>query len=327
MTLTFQFCPEALPFHTDFRVAGTQCHLSTNSHEILAVAARWRTATAHPAAHSFRMEILVDPALDSIADSRAHFRGLRHLVFASLPRNSFVVFDLVRRHVRGALSAHVASNDTFWNTLLLPITVGILGTTMGVAPLHCACLDRDGDALLVAGVSGAGKSTLAAALAHQGFALVSDDWTYVSQESQRLTAYGLSVPIKLLPDTARFFPKLLEFTPEAALNGELAYVMDARNSLGLAVRESSRPRWIFFLERTSAPGCQILPSRPEFVRQFFERSAEKLPTELADAKASRSRLIQKLAECPSWIIRTGASPRVTAALVGRFLSEVQDGAA
>lgn len=273
------------------------------------------------------MEILVDATLDSMAENLPHFRGLHHLVFASLPGNSFVVFDLLRRHVRGIFPVRATSDDSFWNALLLPITMGLLGTTLGVAPLHCACLDRDGDGLLIAGVSGAGKSTLAAALAHQGFALVSDDWTYVTEEETRLTAYGLSVPIKLLPDTTRFFPKLREFTPETALNGELAYVIDARLSLGLTAKGSSHPHWIFFLERTQGPGCQILPCRPEFVRQFFEQSAEKLPAELPDAKASRSRVIRKLSECPAWMVSTGECPRITAAVIGRFLTEAQDGAA
>jgi hypothetical protein len=273
------------------------------------------------------MEILVDSALGLKYGQSANFRGLRHLVWATIPPDSFIVYDLLRRRVRAVLSTSAASSDSFWNRLLLPITIGILGTTMGVAPLHCACLDREGGALLIAGTSGAGKSTLAAALAQEGFALVSDDWTYVSEEGPALVAHGLSAPIKLLPDAASFFPELQAHSLKTALNGELAYEMDPRASLGFSVRETSHPRSIFFLERSGIPGCRFVPCRAEYVREFFEKSAERLPAELTEAIAFRSRIIQKLSLRPSWIVRTGESPQRTAASIVRFLSEVRHGAA
>ena len=58
-----------------------------------------------------------------------------------------------------------------------------MGTTVGVMPLHSACLDHDGRGLLLAGNSGAGKSTLTVALARCGFSLISDDWTYISHDT------------------------------------------------------------------------------------------------------------------------------------------------
>ena len=322
MMMTFN--RQTLPFRTDFVIAGTRCVLATNSLEVLQSAARWRQEAPLQCSASFEMEVLVDPSMDNTAEQTAFFRGHRHLVFAFLPPRSFVTYDLLRRRVLAALSVTAARERSFWNHLLLPITIGVLGTTVGVVPLHCACLDHNGSGLLVAGVSGAGKSTLSAAMAGCGFSFVSDDWTYISKEGSTLIAHGLSSPVKLLPDTVRFFPHLRHCAPRTTLNGELAYEIEPSRTGGFAVKHSSHPRRIFFLERTSEPGCYFVPCRSDYVRSFFENNAERLPDELGQAKAFRASLIQTVSGCPAWILRTGESPQKTAEAISDFVGEARN---
>lgn len=321
MTVTIAFNAHTLPYRMDFCVAGARCFLSTNSHDILRSAARWRLAADQNAVQSFGMEIIVEPSMDKTPEHAAHFRGTRHLVFAKLPPRSFITFDLLRRRIYAVLSDAAARDSSFWSTRLIPITIGVLGTTLGVLPVHSACLDRNGNGALIAGISGAGKSTLATAMAQLGFSLLSDDWTYISKRRSTLVAHGLYSPLKLLPDAAAFFPALRQFTPRISLNGELAYEIEPAESIGLTVTGVSRPQSVFFLERTAAPGCYLLRCRPEYVREFFERNAERLPDELPDAKAFRSSVITTLSALPAWIVRTGASPQATAEYVNDFLLE------
>jgi hypothetical protein len=322
--MTFSFNRQALLLRTDFSIAGAGCVLSTNSEEVLQAAERWNKVQPRAQTNSFEMDIFVEAALDMEGMQRAHFRGLRHLVWVALPPRGLITYDLLRRRVRAVLTSRAAGDLAFWDSLLLPVTIGILGTTMGVAPLHCACLDRGGSALLVAGASGAGKSTLAAALGKRGFALVSDDWTYLTLGEAGLIAHGLAAPIKLLPDTTRFFSELGKFALRVTLNGEEAYEVDARRELGFAVKEMTEPKWVFFLERSKARGCRMIPCRAEYVKGFFEHCAERLPEELPQAKVSRSKVIQKLSERPAWILHTGESPQGTAAAVDHFLAEKQN---
>lgn len=319
--MTLALSPQALPFHTDFHIAGTRCLLSTNSRDLLWAATSWRPLPTQSVDTSFEMEIFVD-SCNPTREHSAHFRGLHHLVFAVLPPNSFVAFDLLRRRVHAVFSPSAASDPRFWNTLFLPITIGVLGPAVGVAPLHCACLDRGGTGALIAGPSGAGKSTLAAAMAQRGFALVSDDWTYVSRQQSTLVAHGLSSPVKLLPDAVRFFPELARFNPVTALNGELAYEIDPRASFDFEVKAFSHPRHIFFLNRTSCPGCHIDSCRPEYVRDFFEKNAERLPEEIPDARTFRAGIIKTLSECTAWVLQTGDSPGETAQALEDFLWEI-----
>ena len=319
MTITFD--THTLPYRTDFFVAGARCFLSTNSHNILRAAAQWRPATKQHGVQSFGMEVVVESSLDNIPEHGAHFRGTRHLVFAKLAPRSFVTFDLLRRSVYAVLSNAAAQDCLFWSTRLLPISIGVLGTTLGVVPLHSACLDRHGNGVLIAGVSGAGKSTLATAMAQLGFSLLSDDWTYVSKQQSTLVAHGLCSTLKLLPDAASFFPELRRFTPRISLNGELAYEIDPAESMGLTVTGVSWPQSIFFLERAAATGCYLLRCRPQYVREFFEKNAERLPDEIPEAKAFRSSAIGTISALPAWIVRTGVSPQATAEYLNDFLLE------
>ncbi len=323
--MTVNFDRTTLPYRAEVHLAGTRCFLSTNSREVLKASLYWQSTANLSAARTFHMKIIeADSCVPGIPDC-THFRGLRHLVFAKFEPGSFVVFDLLRRRVMGVLSPAASHDAKFWNSTFLPITIGLLGTTLGLAPLHCACLDRNGNALLVAGNSGAGKSTLTAAMAKQGFGVVSDDWTYVSGNGNNLVAYGLLAPVKLLPDAVRFFPELQRNALEETLNGEIAYQIDPATVFQAKVKAHSRPKWVLFLERTSKPGCQFIPCESEYVTHFFEKNAEKLPPELNNAIRARSEVIQSLSQCNSWILQTGDTPMQTAVAIDEFLSEVQFG--
>jgi hypothetical protein len=321
VTVIRAFDQKTLPFQTSCVVAGTSCLVSTNSYDVLHATARWRSAPATNCASCFEMQILVDEALDNLPEQAGHFRGRRHFVFALLPPRSFVAYDLLRRRAHATLSLAAAGSRAFWDTLLLPITIGVLGTTIGIVPLHSACLEHNGAGVLVAGPPGAGKSTLATALGKLGFALISDDWIYVSDQQSALVAYSLSSPVKLLPDAVRFFEELQNLSPRTTLNGEFAYEFDPQSSMQIATKNISHPRTILFLERTSTPGCYMVPCRADYVRDFFRENAEKLPDEIPEAKAFREKIIEKLASCRSWILRTGENPARTAEAVQKFLAE------
>jgi len=322
VTKIYKIRPDALPLRAELSLAGVHCLLLTNSAELLSSVSRWFSAIRYPypSGQPVAMEVLVDSSISRAPSAKAHFRGLRHLVFASFGAEEVFSFDLLRRRVIGAVSPATASDSSFWNTQLLPIMVGVMGTTVGVVPLHSACLDRDGRGLLIAGLSGAGKSTLSVALAQRGFSLVSDDWTYVSKDKERdeLIASGLSVPVKLLPDASEHFSELKAFTPKVSLNGELAFEVDAAKVFRSHVKCISRPHWLMFLERDPRPGCDFIPYSTTDARAFYERSAELLPEELPEAAANRSEIIRTVTSRKCFRVRSGESPQKTAEAIDRF---------
>jgi hypothetical protein len=328
VTKLHQIKRAALPLHANLSIAGAHCALSTNSEEIVAATSRWRYAAHGRNDRTFDLEILLDPSLPSERDfkTQTNFRGLHHLVFATIGSHELFTFDLARRRVVGAVSATSAADANFWNAHWLPITIGVMGTTVGVTPMHSACLDLNGRGLLLAGVSGAGKSTLTVALAKAGFSPISDDWTYVSRDqdsrssrnSSKLTAHGLNAPIKLLPDAVRHFPELSNRNPKMWFNGELAFELNPEEICGVPPQSTAHPHWLLILERTSQPGCDFSPLTPDVVRAFFESNAERLPLELPELSAERSASIESVANCSAWRVRSGDSPQATAESIRRF---------
>jgi len=193
-----------------------------------------------------------------------------------------------------------------------------MGTTVGVVPVHSACLDLNGKALLIAGASGAGKSTLSVALARCGFSLVSDDWTYISEEAYGLIAHGINAPVKLLPDAIQYFPELSDRSPRMWFNGEMAFEVEHEELSQNSTALRSRPRWLLFLERTSESGCDCVPCSAGDAQALFESSAERLPDQVPDASITRSSVIRSIANCRCWHLRTGESPQATADAVRKF---------
>lgn len=310
----------ALPLQTDLLIAGAHCAFATNSEQILASVDRWRCPSRPRSGRTFDMNVSLDPSLPCNRDvkTQTHFRGLHHLVFATIGSYELFVFDLRRKQVAGAVSQSSASEPSFWNSHWLPITIGVMGTTVGVIPVHSACLDLDGRALLIAGVSGAGKSTLSVALARRGFSLVSDDWTYLSEEADGLIANGINAPVKLLPDAVQHFPELSGRMPQRWFNGELAFEVAHEEFSQKPAASRSRPHWLLFLERTSESGCNFVPHEGGEAQAFFESGAERLPDQVPEASVARSSVIRSLANCRCWHLRTGESPQTTADAVREF---------
>jgi hypothetical protein len=306
-------------YRFSLHLAGIVCEVETNYRRLGFTLRRWTDVAGESnVTGKFAMQILVS-ACSAPGPEQPHFRGLNHVVVASFGHANVFVFDLLRLRIVAQVSEHVACDPLFWNERLLPIAVGVFGSTVGVVPVHCACLCLDGEGVLVAGISGAGKSTLSAALVQAGLGYVSDDWTYITRGDDRLLAHGLCTRIKLLPDAIDHFPLLAGHSLITALNGELAYEVAADTFGGDMVR-SCVPLCCIFLERSTEFTSSFAPMSAEHVRLGFQSSVERLPSLLADAARTRSNIIEQLACLPSWTFRYGGAPQFAAQEIRSFVS-------
>jgi hypothetical protein len=266
----------------------------------------------------FSMKVFVD---ESSAETvgEPHFRGLHHVVTASFGRTNVFVFDILRCTLSASVSGVAARDHRFWKEKLVPITLGVLGSAMGLVPVHCACLESEGDGLLIAGVSGAGKSTLSVALAEGRFNYVSDDWTYISQRHAGIVAHGTSAPVKLLPDAVRHFQTLQGYCLQTSMNGELAYEVDIAEAFVAQVERACVPRWLIFLERMQRAGSEFTPMSSAEARSYIDSSVERLPVQLCEAAAMRERTIESVSLLPCWRFRYGGTPQFAAKELWEFV--------
>jgi hypothetical protein len=308
----------ALSYSRELCFAGAACNLRTNSSELADLMELLSISVDGLCPGRFSMRIVVDEPSDE-AVGEPHFRGLHHVVTASFGSSNLFVFDILRRSLHATVSGAVARDGRFWKEKLVPITLGVLGAAMGLVPVHCACLESEGDGLLIAGVSGAGKSTLSVALAEDGFNYVSDDWTYMSLRAGGPVAHGTSAPVKLLPDAVKHFQRLKEHRLQTSMNGELAYEVDIAETFGVQVERECRPRWLVFLERTERAGAEFMPMSSAEARDYLNSSVERLPMQLSKAIAMRERTIESVSLLPCWRFRYGGTPQFAAKELREFV--------
>jgi hypothetical protein len=307
-----------LRYSMELCFAGAACDLRTNSADLARVLEGLSFSTSDNLSGGFRMRIVVDELSNEVA-GEPHFRGMRHIVTATFGGSNIFVFDILRRTLSACVSAAIARDDLFWKEKLIPISLGVLGSAMGLVPVHCACLELDGDGLLIAGVSGAGKSTLSVALSEDGFNYVSDDWTYISRSRDGIVAHGTSAPVKLLPDAVNHFRSLKSQRLRKSMNGELAYELDIAEVFGARVERTCEPRWIVFLERLGEPGAVFTRMSSAEAKKYVNSSVEKLPAQLHKAVAKRMQTIERVAKLPSWRFRYGGAPEFAAKELRRFM--------
>lgn len=313
-----------LPHARKLCFAGAVCDLHTDSAELTATLETLSVSVGTLCSGAFRMRVVVDDS-SSQTIGEPHFRGLHHVVIASFGIANVFVFDILRRTLNASVTTEVARDERFWKEKLIPITLGVLGAAMGLVPMHCACLESEGDGLLIAGISGAGKSTLSVALSEQYFNYVSDDWTYISHGRGRIVAHGMSAPVKLLPDAVKHFPVLQRYNIQTSMNGELAYEVDVAETFGAQLKRECQPRWLVFLERMPRAGSEFTPMSSAEALKYLDSSVEKLPKQLSQAAVMREKTIHSIAQLPCWRFGYGGTPQFAATKLHEFVLDRKPG--
>lgn len=316
MTMALNLAESNLQLRETLELVGTPWTIATNSEVVLRSLHRWKAP--EPADKPFTLRVLVDDQMRRTGESPV-YRGMGHVVFATFG-SDFFGFDLLRKEITAAVSSETASDENFWNHVLLPIAIGVMGCFIGVVPLHSACVEWDGIGVLIAGLSGAGKSTLSAAMANAGFSVLSDDWTYLSVRSGNLVACGLGIPFKLLPDAARFFGGLPHHQIAPSMNGELAYQVDLDHFASRSIKQSV-PRHLFMLERRPSGPSDFRRMSPHSVQDFFEQSSEPFPKVLSHGHKFRSQILSQVANLQCWQFTYSGSPHDAAASIRRFIQQ------
>lgn len=308
-----------LPMRAQFLAAGSIWRVCCSSPEILQVMGEaFQPLDRGNAQVDLDISFRVDPTLcETPPWPQPYFRGLDHMVYAAYGTGSSMLVDLQARRIIGLFSEAMAQDSSYWRRVLLPFLLGIVGHAISVTPLHCACLVRNGHGLVLGGASGAGKSTLALCLSLNGFAYLSDDCTYFSRSDSHLHAWGLPVPMKLLPDVVRYFPQLSASRAVPSLNGEMAIHLDPE-TIGATRASSCEPRWLVFIERIAEPviGFSQITSREAASR--FVSDLETLPPCISDQRRHQLATLDALVDRECWILRHGVTPAVVARRLQEF---------
>jgi hypothetical protein len=299
------------PLLETYIAAGAVCSLSTNS-TLLHEAAResFLPAGVAPGPTDLSIRFWVDDAdAGQPPWPKPYVRGLDHLVFAGFDSGSSMIADLRTRRVIGRFSAGMAADSTYWRTVIFPMLLTIVSASVGIAEVHCACVSKDQDGILLAGPSRSGKSTLALALTQMGCGFLADDRAFCSLDDGEMFVWGLPTRLKLRHEAAVWFQELRNEAPVDTQAGEPALWLDPEDLPGLKRVRCCRPRSLIFLERQEA--SEFSWTRMSSI-EALNRLNRDLIAEFPDAVTTRSATIAKLVEFPCWLLQYGGEPRTIA---------------
>jgi len=296
------------PLAEVFIVAGAGCEIRTNSESILdAARASFLLVDSPQDIVDLRIRFWVDPETRSQPPwPKPYLRGLDHLVFAGFDSGSSMLADLRTARVIGRFSSSMAADRTYWKTVIFPMLLSIVGGSLGIVELHCACVSKNGRALLLAGPSGAGKSSLSYAFAQTGFGFLSDDRTLCFERAGSVLAWGLPTHLKLRQEGRDWFQALQEREPTHKEKGESVYRLEPERDLGLERVLCSRPAAVIFLERQESSSFAL--SRVSSLEAAHRLKHELMP-ELPDTANKQAATIARLAEIPCWRLQYGGRPQ------------------
>jgi len=305
------------PLTEHFLAARVPCRLSTNSPSILA-AARESFSAADPNGQrpEFSMRFWADSNKHSAGPwPKPYLRGLDQLVYAGFDEGSFVLVDLCSHRIVGRVSTTMADDIAHWKRVIFPMLISVIGASVGITELHCACVAKDNGGILLAGQSHSGKSTLALALASLGFDFLSDDRTCCSVRNRVLHAWSLPTDLKLRAEAAKWFSAL---TPSlAALEShELRFPPETLPFIN-RVRDCS-PRCLLFLNPQTSARFQLTRISPE---EAAARLENDLLAESPEAKLGQDAVISRITNLPCYVVEYNEEPWFTAKRIASWFDE------
>ncbi len=300
-----------------FTAAGALCRLSTNCRKILDAAGESFIAAKEPSGvPDFFLRVWVDFADGGQAPwPKPYVRGLDHLVFAGFDSGSTMLADLRTRQVIGRFSAGMASDAKHWKTVIFPILLTIMSASLGVAELHCACVAKGEDGVLLVGPSGSGKSTLTLALAQLGFGFLSDDRTFCSLWNGEAHAWGLSTLLKLRQSAVAWFQELSAQCPTGSQLRDHDLWLEPE-AIAIERARRCRLRAVIFLERQEAPGFHWCPLP---LAEALDLLSRDLMPESPGHAAQRLETMARVVALPCLRLRYGGAPQAVARNIASWL--------
>jgi hypothetical protein len=250
---------------------GFPVELRTNSSEILRQAdCQWAMFKHRFQAEPIQVDIHVIESNSRECPPTPGFRIMYPLLVSMADQDNFSVVDLSRNRTQITISQAAERHSSYLAYFFLGASPLCHIATRYTTPVHAACVAMNGHGVLLCGDSGAGKSSLAYACARAGFTYVSDDASYLINDSSERLVTGNCHQIRFRPSAAGLFAEVegLELTPRAM--GKPSIEMPIASLPHIAAAETAQVDFMIFLNR-DANGPPGLQQYRRDVARYFAR--------------------------------------------------------
>jgi hypothetical protein len=271
--------------------------VESNSEDILrAASTSW---SYYPQAFNGEPALLSLGVSESRSDSLPpvpSFRSRGYLLSIISDPENFIVCDFSSGFQFGWVTEAVAHNPSFLRYFFLEVAVLTTLQQKYLAPIHGACVSRNGRGIVFCGPSTAGKTTLAYACSRAGWTYVSDDATFLVRSASPRYAIGNCHTIRFRENAKRFFPELFHFGSSRRANGSQRIEAFTRD-LPIQTTADCCLEHVVFLNRNHVGQARLQPSDKDSARDWFTSF-----TSYGEEKVRRAQLecFEALLDVPVW---------------------------
>ena len=285
-----------LPLTGSYYPAGFRLDIATNSRDVLEAAAEsWGRYAQEFECQPLQFRIVIQ-AHGELAP-RPVYRKQRHLWSVVSDRDNHAGGDSETLFASFFLSEKTARDHAWLRWFFVEAMAYALLSQRYVAPIHAACVARQGAGILLCGESGAGKSTLSFACARAGWTFVADDGTLLLIHSEDRMAVGTPHKARFRDDAPSIFPELAGYAVIARPNGKLSLEvpLDAFPQIRTASRCPIRA--MAFLNRRTGERPRVERLR---TGEAVDRLLRELPVYGPEVDALHEKAVRRLEGLPAW---------------------------
>jgi hypothetical protein len=241
------------------------------------------------------------------------------LQYVNLGHRSFLAVDLEARTAIAFVPEAWVGEEPGFSSVFAATLFDLTVTALHLVQVSCACVARDGKALLIFGPPRSGKTTSAYLAGKLGLEFHADEATFLDASSERWVAWGQFWPAAFREDTAQFLPELVSCTRPFSY-GSLTFLCFHQPPFRPRMALPVTPVGCVFLQRQAAEGPALTALEASDAEgrlhcSFPFRHEVRLETQISAAKRA-------LAELPAYELAYWSDP-AEAAAVFRTLLELE----
>lgn len=251
------------PLAEEFWPYGFPLRLETNSPLVLEAARRsWGLFEGRRGGRAAVLRVGVTGPESGPVPEPPLFRSQEHLVSIMAPPDNIGVCDLRAGFAYAFVTPAVAGDPDYFRYFFLDALGYSLVTADNLAPVHAACVSRNGAGVLLSGPSGAGKSTLAYACARRGWTYTCDDASNVLIAGRPTAVTGACHQVRLRQGATAFFPELVDRVPRRLPTGKIGFEIRTSELPAIRTAPEAEARHLVVLDRRPEAGTALTPLRP-----------------------------------------------------------------
>jgi hypothetical protein len=189
-----------------------------------------------------------------------------------------------------------------------------------VAPVHAACVAKNGAGILLCGESGSGKSTLSFACGRAGWTFISDDCTWLRTDSEDRMALGKPHQARFRDNAPSVFPELSGYAASARPSGKLSLEVPLSDFPQIRTALRCPIGALVFLDRrigAQPRAARLLPG------EGADQLLQDMPTYGSEVDAMHERAIRRLEDLPAWRLHYESLDDALRLLSEVMLSEIK----